>query len=592
MRKKRHTFRKNFFILMSFVAFLIILITFLIYRNAITVIENEISNVNMSQVIQAEDNLSRAIERADRLSAGLCIDESVQLFWKQESPELANEEFYNRLYTKLKTYTYSLSDYVSSIMLYAPAFDRVMDQDMRKPYVLTNREDDQLQNIGWIEGLEEIDELVRTRIVYRRDSNNYPYVMTIIKQYKTTDGWGAVAIDIDLKKAYQVIWPEADDMLIWVVDEQDRVLIYQDKNELFGELSAFEPLRLFERTKEEKQLIWNEGEIPIAYAQRYCREYGLYIVGVSFLHSFRTQMLQKGMRAVGIGLICVIVSCVLVWFYVSLVNKPLKSILSVLENPLDYREYPRQTPDEVQEIVDRIVSNLQMNDTLREELEKRMESLRITQLQALKAQINPHFLFNTLNVIVALIDEEMEDSRASQVTIHLANILRYCLSDENLVILEDELEYTRKYLFVLEQRYQGNFRFTFDIETDLLNIKVPKLILQPLIENAVFHGIVPKGLDGESCLTISGHKEQFAFEENEVTAIRVNIIDNGIGMTAEEIGKVMATLSDEHISMNHIGVANVAKRLALLFPQNSRLEIRSEPGKGTCISLLFPYSKS
>ncbi len=592
MLKKRHVFRTNFLILMSFISVLIILITFLIYRNAINVIENEISNVNMSQVIQAEDNLSRAIKRADRLAAGLCIDDSVQLFWKQESPELANEEFYNRLYTKLKTYTYSLSDYVSSIMLYAPKYNRVMDQDMRNPYVLTNREVDQYQNIGWIEDLQSIDELVQTQVMYRRDSNNYPYVMTIVKQYKTTDGWGAVAIDIDLKKAYQVIWPEADDTLIWVIDEQDRALIYQNKNELFEEISAFEQLQLFEQIAEEKQLIWNEGEIPIAYAQRYCREYGLYIVGVSLLHNFRSQMLQEGIRAVGIGLICIVISCALVWLYVSFVNKPLKSILSVLDNPLDYREYSRQTPDEVQEIVDRIVSHLQMNDALREELEKRMEVLRLTQLQALKAQINPHFLFNTLNVIVTLIDKEVEDSQASQVTIHLANILRYCLSDENLVVLESELEYTRKYLFVLEQRYQGNFHFQFDIEPDLLSIKVPKLILQPLIENAVFHGMIPKCLEEGGCLTISGHKELFAFEDKEVTAIRINIIDNGIGMSEEEIGKVMATLSDEQISMNHIGVANVAKRLALLFPQNSKLEIRSQPGEGTCISLLFPYSKS
>lgn len=200
MNRKRYVFRKNFLILLSFILSLIVVITFFIYQNAVTVIEKEIASVNMNQAIQAESNLSRAIRQADRLASSLCVDESVQLFWRQSSPEKANEEFYNTLYAKLKAYVYSLNDYVSSIMLYSPEWNRVMDQDMRTPYVLKGRESDQVENIGWIEGLEDIYKLVNTKIIYRKDSNNYPYVMTIVKQYQTSTGWGAVAVDIDLKK--------------------------------------------------------------------------------------------------------------------------------------------------------------------------------------------------------------------------------------------------------------------------------------------------------------------------------------------------------------------------------------------------------
>ena len=200
-------------------------------------------------------------------------------------------------------------------------------------------------------------------------------------------------------------------------------------------------------------------------------------------------------------------------------------------------------------------------------------------------------MFNTLNVIVMLIDEEVEDSCAAQVTADLADVLHYSLSDEDLVVLKDELDHTRKYVYILEQRYCGNFKTRFDIAPELLDIRVPKLILQPLIENAVFHGIVARDTDSNGLLTIIGRKELCVFEQEEIWGVRIDIIDNGHGMTEEEIRRVVASLKDEHIGMSHIGVQNVAKRLALLFPHNSRLDIKSKVGEGTCISLVFPYTE-
>lgn len=369
------------------------------------------------------------------------------------------------------------------------------------------------------------------------------------------------------------------------------MIIHKDKNELFAEIPSFEELSLFRNTVDEVSVIWDAREMPIAYAQRYCKEYDLYVMAVTELRYFHAQMQQVRLRTVVVGVGCIIAACFLVWLYVSFVNKPLKSILSLLQHPSDYHEYMEQSEHEVQEIVDYIVSNLQTNNALQSELEKRLDLLHHTQLQALKAQINPHFLFNTLNVIVMLIDAEVEDSTAAQVTANLADVLHYSLSDDDLVALADELEYTRKYVYILEQRYKGRFRTEFDIAPELLDIKVPKLTLQPLIENAVFHGIAPKDISAGGLLRISGSKQIAETDGEERWTVCLKVQDNGKGMSQEDIERVSALLAEENITMSHIGIQNVAKRLALLFPQRSKMEIKSEKEKGTCVSLFFPYAR-
>lgn len=594
MIKKRATVVwKNFFILISFISILIICITFFIYRNAISVMKEEICTVNMNQASQLENNMIALIEQTNRLAASLCVQQESISFWGIDEPELLDKDFYTELGSALKGYVYSMSNSISSIVLYAPAYNRVISQNMNSPHFLVEEKVGSRVNTGWIEYLEEPGQWkVKDNIVIRALHDSYPYVMTFMKQYVVGNKWGAVAVDIDLEKAYSAIWPKnVEDTTVWVLDKEGSVIIRNRKNELYADVSQFPELALFTTTPEEVSVIWEEGEKTASYAQRYNAEYELYIVSVSDLEDFNSQMRVARMEAISVGISCVIIACLLVWLYVTFASKPLMSILGLLQNPMNYHDYIKQSDKEVQEIVDYIVSNIQTNNALQVELEKRMEILNKTRLQALKAQINPHFLFNTLNVIVMLIDAEVEDSKAAQVTADLADVLHYSLSDQELVLLSDEIEHTRKCVYILEQRYKGRFHAEFHIESELLEIKVPKLMLQPLIENAVFHGIIAKDMSTHGVLFISGCKQKVVFEQGELWAVRIDIMDNGKGMSQEEIEKVKILLDEENISMNHIGIQNVAKRLALLFPHRSKIEIHSKQGEGTCISLFFPFTK-
>ena len=561
MKKRRSTWQ-NLLIIMAFTTILIVIITFLVYQNAIDLIKEENCKTNMYQAIQIEENLTRVIEQTERLTAAIDVANETRSFWYSEYPDNIFDDFYTMLGSILTSYTYTMRNYMSSVMLYSHSYERMQSQEMDSPYMIKGTAMDALMNADWTATLEDMGtEKVRTRLVLRAVNNSYPYVLTMIKQSRSGLEWGAIAIDIDLTKIYSEIWNDTEENTsIWVLDKEGRIIIREGKNELYADTEAFEVLSLFEKTTEEVSLLLEDRDMPVTYAQRFMEQYGFYIVTVTELKDFNQMIWQERFESIGIGLGVVVIACGLLLIYAYIAKKSMKDVLNLLRNPLDFQEYISQSEREVQEVADYIVSNLQLNAALEEELEKRLHSLRKTQMQALKAQINPHFLFNTLNVIVMLIDEEVDDSQAAQVTVALADVLRYSLADDELVALWEEVEHTQKYVTILEQRYRGKFEAYFDVAQELMEVRVPRLVLQPIIENAIFHGISAKEEMYRGRLTVTGRKEFFAFEDKEMWAVRIDIMDNGQGMTQEKIEELMKSIRDEQISMSHIGVQNVAKR--------------------------------
>ncbi len=594
MIKKRNTVSKNFLILITFMSVIVVCITYFVYSNAISTMKEEVSNINRNRLLQLESNLTTLIERTDRLASSICVQDDSIMFWGNESPESFDDDFYRELAATLKGYVYSMRNSISSIVIYSPVYNRIIDQDMSDPYHIKNYEEiDSINHVNaqWILAMDQSDmKTLKDRLMLHALNDSYPYVMTVMKQYKFGNVSGAVAIDINLEKAYSVIWPDTvENVSVWVLDEEGRVIITEKKKTMFESVDRFDDLVYFQKTHEDISVIIENEKVPVAYAQRYVPECGVYVVVATELSDLNRQMSSIAMEALAIGFLGVGIACVLVWMYVTFASKPLTSILSLLENPSNYHEYMDQSEEDVQKIVDYIVSNLLMNSALETELEKRIDLLHHTQLQALKAQINPHFLFNALNMIVMMIDAELEDSTAAQVTDNLAKVLQYSLSNDDLVTLEDELNHTKKYVYIMEQRYKGRFQTCYEIDPELLQIRVPKFTLQPLIENAVFHGIVAK--DDRDCgvIRIIASKEKTLFDGEEIHTVRLEVLDTGKGMSSIEIDRVTNIIDADNITMSHIGIQNVAKRLSLLFPKKSKIAIESKENEGTRITLIFPY---
>jgi signal transduction histidine kinase len=207
-----------------------------------------------------------------------------------------------------------------------------------------------------------------------------------------------------------------------------------------------------------------------------------------------------------------------------------------------------------------------------QELEaKELESqLSQAQLQALKMQLNPHFLFNTLNAISALVEEDQ--IRAKQVIAKLGDLLRISLDSSSVIeiALQQELEFLEKYLEIEQVRFGERLSVEFKIEEETRNARVPNLILQPLVENAVHHGIA-QNADG-------GRIEISALRSNG--QLRLSVRDDGSGIEYSSGAKIH----------EGIGVGNTRERLTKLYGESALLTLHSGLDGGTNAEIRMPFS--
>ena len=212
------------------------------------------------------------------------------------------------------------------------------------------------------------------------------------------------------------------------------------------------------------------------------------------------------------------------------------------------------------------------------ELQNRMERSR---LQQLRSQIDPHFLFNTLNVIQQTAGTETA-YRTQALIMALSHLLRYSLmSNDEQVPLSREVRIVDEYYSIYHVRFGERVRMEWRISDslDLTETMVPSFILQPIVENAFKHGICPKEEGGVVRIRVN------PLREKHLLCIRV--VDNGVGIQPEQLQQLRGALSQPGERWEHIGIYNVAARLRLM-DRNSRLVIRSHPGRGTAVVLYLP----
>ena len=215
--------------------------------------------------------------------------------------------------------------------------------------------------------------------------------------------------------------------------------------------------------------------------------------------------------------------------------------------------------------------------------QQKLENLRIasllkaSELKALQMQMNPHFLFNTLNMISRTADLGDTD-RTVLLLQKTAQLLRYNLDySGKMVTLAKEIEMLGNYVFLQEQRFGNRISFDFELDERFHQVQVPCFILQPLVENAVIHGLGGSG--GKGTIII---RTWYLEEEGEGW---VSILDDGEGMSEETREQVLQNLDSDEEQREKIGLANINMRLRLLLEDQYRMEIFSVPGEGTEIRI-------
>lgn len=228
--------------------------------------------------------------------------------------------------------------------------------------------------------------------------------------------------------------------------------------------------------------------------------------------------------------------------------------------------------DEVRELYNQFRSMLTRIRMLVSEIRFTESQKRRSEIQALQAQINPHFLHNTLSTIKFLANLQGSDN-ISNTAENLSNMLRINMDMRTMITIKEEIDYLNNYLGIQTYRFAGNFKSQIICEENLFHYHIPKLLLQPIIENALYHGIANKK---EGIILVKFYED--------VSHLVVRVSDNGVGLDSIEINRILCSeASDEHI-----GLSNINKRIQLYFGESYGLTIDSQPGIYTYVEVTIP----
>lgn len=399
------------------------------------------------------------------------------------------------------------------------------------------------------------------------------WVISIMQEVVDKDGknLGVVRLDIGYKtlEAYLDQLQLGKEGFTFIVDA-NHDFVYHPKKAVYSSHVEMKAMALYLSVKngyvKSKQAYVSQYQIPNS---------GWTLIGVSSmeqLHAVQTQILWS---FIGTGLFALGVCLIGIWFVLRLWIKPLRdlqaTILKVGSGHSDLRANETGSP-EVVDLARQFNIMLDRIDQLMIAVKEEEQNVRRYELQALSSQINPHFLYNTLDTIVWM--AEFNDSkRVVEVTKSLAKYFRLALNQgHEQISLKDEIDHVRQYLFIQKQRYGEKLQYEIKELKQYNDYKIPKLILQPLVENAIYHGIKEMNRQGRIRVSVS---------END-TQLIVSIYDNGRGFVASETTN--ATL----VRLGGVGLKNVNQRLQLQFGKSYHMDIQSEENTYTEIRLYFP----
>jgi two-component system sensor histidine kinase YesM len=234
---------------------------------------------------------------------------------------------------------------------------------------------------------------------------------------------------------------------------------------------------------------------------------------------------------------------------------------------------------ELRQIIDVFNEMLRKVSRLMLDIKRQEQDKRKSDMEYLRAQINPHFIYNTLFSIKCMVSmgkNEQSEKMLSEFIAYLKSTLSY---NSEYINVEEEIAGLKRYLAILKTRYGNDLSYVFSVEKDSKQCKIPVMVLQPLVENAVFHGIGPDNKKGVLKISSCTNQDRLIIE----------ICDNGIGMTSNQIQNILNdNVQRTESNGKHIGVYNVNQRIKLYFGEEFGIELSSFPNCGTKVRVILP----
>lgn len=564
-------FLRTFLFITALTVIPFIVLSIMFYSNTLKNIREEITLENSYIFDNSVNIIDRTLMEVDTLTSSLASNESTQLYTINN---VSTDSF--KTISRLAKTLPIIYRYIDSIYIYSEPTDTVIMDNNSIPL-------SDLSDTDWINAYRAVTSPKGT-IIPRSKNNVYPQLITIIKPiYVADEKKGAIIMNINAQSIYNSMLYQQykDGRLFFLVNADNKIIISSELSyfNTYPDDIGLNTLTIESNPKNsvyeinDKNYVVLSGDSTIS-DYKYISAYPLEL----YEHKLSTMKLQI------IGILLLLMIIIFILAYVASVRSysPLNEIISFLDNsqpPADSIE--EEDKNELMYIINSIQTHINDKTKMAEILEERMKLLRESQYDMLQTQINPHFLYNTLETINWMAyNMSNSENPVSKSLINLASFFRNTLTSGYFVSIENEIKYTNEYVNILALRYGDLFDIEWDIDESILSYTIIKICLQPIIENAVYHGIKQKNDKG--LIKIKG-----LCDDNNIILI---VSDDGVGIEKDDLDELNKTLSETSFTneKSHIGLSNVNQRIKIIFGDSYGIHVESTVGVGTDVYVTIP----
>ncbi|MBP2000077.1 two-component system sensor histidine kinase YesM [Paenibacillus shirakamiensis] len=577
-------------IILSFLLVLILpttLISYMSYRISVNILEEKLSESFLTNLSFIGENIDRELGQWEQISKFINVNPVIRnILMTSYKNDL---DFYydmKRVDEQLETYSINTNifAYVSSLVVIGRN-----DRNLLYGEDATSLDIDRIKEQPWFSEVNKMKGQVMWLGIHKNIANYRVQNESVIALGRAIKGEKNDSIMGTLYLTFRESYftgllknmKLSEGGRLYIVDNRDHI-VFDSDNKLLNE-----PFPGIERIREQhdKGYLTTDGNTKeqLMLAQVPIAKYDWRVIE-TIPYSSLNQGTDKIFRnTVGIFLISFVITSVIWLFVSSQIVRPIRTLTNSMKKVQDGDLTVRvdiERPDEVG------IMNKHFNFMIRRIQElfhsnlEAQEKKKNAEYKALQAQINPHFLYNTLNTIRWMAIIQKSDNIREVVEV-LGRLLKNTIKhDEPFIRVEEEISNLKDYVYIQKIRYNNHFDVKYDVDDELLGMPCVKFILQPIVENAIFHGIEPKEEpDGEIIVSMKHREDQLI----------IRVRDNGVGMSQSALEELQRRM-DHPLPGGGIGMSNVKERLKLTYGEESTFTIRSEQNKFTEVEMIIPVT--
>ena len=537
----------------------------ILYSNNINATKKDfeaIHNYNLSSSIA---NFETTIREAENFSIQTSLHSDIYDFVLSSATDSYFRDYQKTAIDYIKQFVY-VHKHIHSVYVFSENSKTIISNNNFYDYR-------DFEDNGWYSIYENMkaDETV---IVSRKYAGRYPKFISIIRAINVSNKLktGCVVVNIDVEQVRKKIYntEEHENIAQFFVTNEKNCIIYSNVFSMIGEnASQIKTLK-----NEGEEYLYSEKE-----AEKYKWKYSYFMSAESLVTAKKNMQLQMLLSVLILAIVAMVISA----FISMRLFEPFNNIIKTLSGSSDADDEirPKLKQNEISLIIDNIKKTKGKNVQYEIELQYRMIALNKAQALALQAQINPHFFNNMLEIINwTAIDLLGKNNKISTMLKAMSRLLTISLDFENyLISIKEEIQHINVYSYLIGLGFEEQFNLIWDFDPDIENYKILKLTLQPIVENAIYHGV---GNDVPIEIRIKG--------EIVEDGILFVISDNGTGIEPEKLKEIQKSLKENDLFQfkKHIGLNNVDKRIKLICSERYGVSIDSVMGEGTTVRILIP----